>query len=351
MTSRIARMVVLVLFVCSPSLAADEEIENMLSDLSGLQLDLNGAAHYYWITPQMGRVVINKQCVPSDGDCDHNVLAVVDESGRQIFEHAPVVDIPELSGNRIFDATLRTPDRLVLSANVPDRGHILAGYDVGSGDLVRVVSTGPISCWNLHGDEDGTIWCLGADAAKIADDQDFDLVYRFDEAGTMLGSALPRSEFPQTVHPSGFKTGEHGHFLPGAGTVRLWLPEPGELISFSSDGAVLNRLKLPTVEGLVRAKLAKTPDNEVFAMLTVAADADDPETRTQALHRLAPDGRSWIPQEGASAQIPLRFALVGADSSGLILLDRMALALVWLPITTDAKGIEASHESGMGYDE
>ncbi len=350
-TRSVAHFVVLVLFVCSPSPAADEEVENLLSDLSSLQLDLGGADHYYWITPEKGRVVINKHCVHSDRDCDHNVLAVVDEGGRQVFEHAPALDIPELSGERIYDATLRTPDRLVLSAYLSERGHILAEYDVGSGDLLRVVSTGPINCWDLHGDEDGTIWCLGADAAKIDDDEDFDLVHRFDEAGRVLGSALPRSEFPQTIHPSGFKTGEHGHFLSGTGTVRLWLPEPGELISFSSDGAVQDRLTLPTVEGLVRAKLAKAPDDEVFAMLTVATDADDPQTRTQALYRLTPDGGSWILQEGAPAQIPLRFALVGADSSGLILLDRKALALVWLPITTDAKGIDASHESGMGYDE
>ncbi len=331
-TGWIARIVVLVLFVCSPSLASDEEVENLLSDLNSLRLDLGGAGHYYWITPEKGRFIINKQCVPSERDCDHNVLAVLDESGRQLFEHAPAVDIPELSGNRILDVTLRTPDRLVLSANLPKRGRFLAEYDVGSGDPLRVVSTGPISCWDLHGDEDGTIWCLGADAAKIADDQDFDLVYRFDEAGTVLGSVLPRSEFPQTVHPSGFKTGEHGHFLPGAGTVRLWLPEPGELISFSSDGAVHNRLTLPTVEGLVRAKLAKASDDEVFAMLTVAADADDPQTRTQALYRLAPDGGSWIPL----VQMPMRIALRGADAAGLILLDRASLTLLWYPIPAKA---------------
>jgi len=334
-TRRIARIFLLVLIVCSPSLASDEEVEILLSDLTSLQLELGGADHYYWITPEMGRVVINKQCVSSDRDCDHSVLAVVGESGRQVFEHAPALDIPELSGERIYDATLRTPDTLVLSAYLSERGRILAEYDVGSGDLLRVVSTDPISCWDLHGDEDGTLWCLGADAAKIDDDQDFDLVHRFDEAGRVLGSALARSEFPQTIHPSGFKTGEHGHFLPGTGTVRLWLPEPGELISFSSDGAVQDRLTLPTVEGLVKAKLAKAPDNEVFAMLTVATYADDPQTRTQALYRLAPDGGSWIPLEGAPAQIPLRFALVGADSSGLILLDRRSTTLVWYPVTME----------------
>ncbi len=342
-TRRIARIVVLVLFVCSPSLAAsDEEGENLLSDLSSLQLDLGGAAHYYWITPEMGRVVINKQCVPSDRDCDNNVLAVVDESGRQVFERAPALDIPELSSVHIFGATLRTPDRLVLSANVPKRGRILAEYDVGSGDLVRVVSTGPISCWDLQGDEDGTLWCLGADAAKIDDDQDFDLVHRFDEAGRVLGSALPRSGFPPTIHPSGFKTGEHGHFLPGTGTVRLWLPEPGELISFSSDGALLDRLTLPTVEGLVRAKLAKAPDEEVFAMLTVAADADDPETWTQALYRLAPDGGSWIPLHLPPVQLPRRIVLRGADEAGLILLDRASLKLLWYPIPAETPDEETS---------
>ena len=118
--------------------------------------------------------------------------------------------------------------------------------------------------------------------------------------------------------------------------MRLWLPEPGELISFSSDGTVQYRLTLPTVEGLVKAKLAKAPDDEVFAMLTVATDADDPQTRTQALYRLAPDGGSWIPLHSPPVQLPLRIALRGADDAGLILLDRASLTLLWYPIPAEA---------------
>ncbi len=129
------------------------------------------------------------------------------------------------------------------------------------------------------------------------------------------------------------------------------MPAVEELISFDSDGKVRNRLILPTVEGLQSAWLVTAPGDEIFALLTVATNHEDPETRTQGLFRLALDGASWTPLEEPPIQLPLRFTLVGADSTGLILLDRKALALVWLPITTDAKGSEASHESGMGYDE
>ncbi|MDH3819308.1 MAG: hypothetical protein OES21_11870, partial [Myxococcales bacterium] len=87
-TRRIIAMAIL-LFGAAPCLATDEEGEILLSDLSGLQLSLDGADHYYWITPEKGRVVLNRPCVPMTEDCDHEVLVVWDEGGQQVFEQAP----------------------------------------------------------------------------------------------------------------------------------------------------------------------------------------------------------------------------------------------------------------------
>jgi len=340
-TRNIAFVSVLILLGGALSLMAGEEAEILLSDLTSLQLDLCGADHYYWITPEMGRVVINRQCVSSDGDCDHDVLNVWDEQGHQVFECAPFLDIPDthISHGHVFSTALRSPDRLAVSTIVgtKDFTFALAEYDVDKGELLRVLPTSPISCWDLRGDGDGTIWCLGVDLSKRKDDQDFDLVYRFDESGRQLGSALPRSAFPETPDPLSVwkRQSGLGGFLPGNGEVRLWLPAVEELISFDSDGKVRDRLILPTVEGLERARLVTAPGYEIFALLTVATDHEDRETWTQGLFRLTLDGASWTPLEEPLIHLPLRFTLVGADSSGLILLDRRSTTLVWYPVTTE----------------
>jgi hypothetical protein len=192
MNARSVGLICVLVLLPAPSLASDPEVEFFLSDLSGLQLSLDGADHYYWLTPEKGRVVLNKQCVPTDEDCDHNVVAVWDYHGEKIFERAPFLDIPEMSEGGIFDSTLAAPDRLVVSTVVGSEEftYVLAEYDVDTGELRRVIPTGSIRCMNVLGDEDGTIWCLGIDIAKRKKDEDYDLVHRFDAAGKPL-EAMP----------------------------------------------------------------------------------------------------------------------------------------------------------------
>ncbi len=190
---------------------------------------------------------------------------------------------------------------------------------------------------NIRGDENGHIWCLGTDVAKLAEGQDYDLVHRFDASGKSLGRSLARSTYPDTPSPLSIikRHSGYGGFLPGAGTIRLWLPAVEELITFDTDGRVLDRLVLPTVEHLIRARLVTAPDDEVYAILTTGKDIKDSDTWTHGLYRWTHDGASWTPLHDPPVQLPLRITLNGADQEGLILLDRRSLDLLWYPLASD----------------
>ncbi len=338
-TRRIIAMATLV-FGSALCLATDEGGETLLSDLSGLQLSLDGADHYYWITPEKGRVVLNRPCVPMTEDCDHEVLVVWDEGGQPVFEQAPLLDIPDMSQGSIFDSTLAAPNRLIVSTitgNGPFK-NVLAEYDVDNRELLRVNPTGSVRCRNVLGDNEGTIWCLGTDLVKRKNDEEYDLVYRFDAAGNLLGSSLPRSAFSETPGPLSIlkRPDGYGGFLPGDGKIRLWLPAVEELITFDVDGRVLDRLTLPTVEDLLQARLVTAPNDEVYAELISGTDARNSDSWTHGLFRLTHDGALWTPLEDPPVHLPLRITLSGADDEGLILLDRESLTLLWHPVATDS---------------
>jgi len=348
-THNIVCVSVLILLGGTLSLPADEEAEIPLSDLSGLQLSLDGADYYYWITPEKGRVVLNRPCVPMTEDCDHEVLVVWDEGGQQVFEQAPFLDIPDMSNGKIYDSTIAAPNRLIVSTTIGDGPfkNVLAEYDVDNRELLRVNPTGSVRCRNVLGDNEGTIWCLGTDLVKRKKDEDYDLVYRFDAAGDLLGSSLPRSAFSETPGPLSVlkRSSGYGGFLPGDGKIRLWLPAVEELVTFDSDGRVLDRLVLPTVEDLLKVRLVTAPDNEVYAVLTTGADARDSDTWTHGLFRLTDDGATWTPLEDPSFRLPIRITLVGADETGIILLDRRSLELLSHPIPTDSAMAEMADPS------
>ena len=326
-------IITLLVFGSSLGSASDEEGEMLLADLQGLQLSLEGADYYYWLTPINGRVVLNKQCVPAEQDCDHNVLVVWDEHGEKIFERVPRHDITDMAGGKVFDTALLGTNRLFLSTVTQAEGYpwILAEYDLDKEKIVHRFPTAPARCHGLYGDDEGTIWCLGSDPQKRKDGQDYDLVYLFDDSGTLQNSSLPRSTFPDTHKTACCR---RDYFLGSDDNVALWLSGANELIRFELDGSVRDRLSLPTLEGQKRERLAMAPDGGVFAMLITAPDAedaDDPDTWTQGLYRLAPDGGSWIPLQDPLVQLPMRIELKGADESGLILLDRESLRLLWYP--------------------
>lgn len=325
-----------VLLVVAPAIpvAAEDAVIEFV-DCSGLQLTLDGADHYYWLAPEKGRVLLVRQCVAAEADCDHDVVTVWDREGRKIFEAAPYLDIPEMSGGVILDAALRTPDRLVVSAWAGSSGvhPILAEYDIGTRELLRVVPTGPVQCFDLYGDDEGVTWCLGVDIVGRAADDDYGLVYRFDEVGALQGSTLPRSAFPPEVRllADTWRGNYRGGFLRGDGPQRLWLPAVNELISFDAEGEVAERLLLPTIDRQQRAHLASSPDGAVYAMI-IAGEEGKPDEWTQSLYRLAEDDSAWLPLEGIAKPFTMKIALVGADAEGLVLLDRNTLGLCHLPL-------------------
>lgn len=338
--AKIAQVCVLLALgaIVLPAGAGDDRI--VFEDCTGLQLSLEGAPHHYWVAPEQGRVVLVRACVPAEADCDHDVITVWDGAGLKIFEAAPFLDIPEMPPGPIRDAALRTPNRLVVSAAVGSIGDfrpVLAEYDIGAGELVRVTPTGSVQCLRLVGGHDGVTWCLGGDSARRSAGDDYDLVYRFDEVGSLQGSALPRSAFPAEARPlvDIWRGGARGGFLRGDGPMRIWLPAVGELLSFDSKGSVSDRLVLPTVAGQQRAYLVSGPDGDVYATIVTGAK-DEPEEWTQGLYRLGADGSAWLPLAGLDSAIPMQIALVGADEEGLVLYDRRSLVLCRLQMVGEA---------------
>ncbi len=331
-----ARWCVLLAVAAAAPVAAEDAVIDFV-DCSGPHLTLDGADHYYWIAPEKDRVVLVRQCVPAEADCDHDVVTVWDREGRRIFEGTPFLDIPEMSDGKILDVALRTPGRLVVSAIVGtiEFYPVLAEYDIGTGEVLRVVPTGSVLCFDLHGDDRGVTWCLGADTAKRALEEDFNLVYRFDEVGALQGSALPSSTFPTAGRPLAdtWRGNDRGGFLEDGGRTRLWLPAVGELVSFDDQDRVTDRLELPTIVNQLRSRLVAAPDGEVYATL-IAGEETEPGLWTQGLYHLADNGASWLPIEGLPSSLPMHITLVGADDAGLVLLDRKTLVLCHLPLTT-----------------
>lgn len=329
-------LLVIVLLLATSFVGASDEMGGiLLEDLEGIQLSLEGADHYYWLTPEMGRVVLNRQCVPTDQDCDHHVLVVWDENGEKVFERAPQLEIPGMSGNRLHASTLLTANRLVFSTTVKRETWtwVLGQYDINKGSLDYVVPTSPIRCFDLRSDHEGSIWCLGIDHSRRSENEDYDLVYQFDHAGNLLNSFLPRSTYPESTNPLSeiqSRSGTGG-FLPGVGEVYLWLPAVGELIRFGEKGEAFDRLQLPTIEKQVHSRLTSGPDHEIYAQLVRADDPDDRRSTTQTLYQLAPDGLSWAPLHEPPVHLPKRISLEGADKTGLILLDRESFELLWYP--------------------
>ncbi len=319
----------------TPMWALSDDDPAISPDCSGSRLSLEGADHAYWIVPSGDRIVLDRACGSVQDDCDHDVLVVWDTDGRKLFEASPFLEIPESSGGMTLDAALRTPDRLVVSAMV-GRGRfrpVLAEYGISSGQLEHVTSTGSIQCLDLRADDDGNTWCLGVHVEKRRDGQDYDLVHRFDASGTADAHALPRSTYPPDTRlffSATPRSGRGGGFLPGDGRVRLWLPAVGELIRFDDEGNVRERLVLPEIDDVQRARLVSAPGDEIFAMFTVGPDEAVDEWR-QALYRLAGDGSAWEPLTGSSDTLPMNFTLIGADDAGLILLNRGSLTICHLP--------------------
>jgi hypothetical protein len=220
---------------------------------------------------------------------------------------------------------------------------MLLEYDLNSGDLVHLIDTTPIGCQSLRSVDDGTLLCLGSDVRKSnAHENDYDLIYRFGQDGTLLESSLPRAGFPEKPYPISSTRETLTGFLPGGeDEARLLLPSLSMLISFDSDGTVCDRITLPgwpIPEGLTEVRssvqYAIAPSGDVVAMRRVG-DAKDRGSWTQSLFRLTADDTTWGSAQGSPPQIPLNLKLVGANDEGLILLDKSTWSLVWYPLTTE----------------
>jgi hypothetical protein len=285
------------------------------------------------------------------GSPEDSLVTVVDGMGLRVFQRSPALDLAsDIFAFNLLAATLRTPNRLVVSAAV--RSHadqhasVLFEYDIETNDLVRVVKTNPFQCIELQGHDDGTLWCLGLDVAKAnAGLQDFDLVYHLNAEGALLSSHLPQSVFHATLdrsierlHPWGPTDESWPRFQSRNRELWLWLPSVRELITFEPDGRIRERIVLPTFhDTVVHETYAIGPNGSVFALLDFALD--DPRIhRRKSIYFLSADRKGWLLLAGGPTEdpgIPLSVALVGADEKGLLLWDARARRVVSFPIAPD----------------
>ena len=311
------------------------------------QLEL-GPLNYGLVKPDKGMfVVIRRGGVQYPGPTDFTVI-VLDGDGTKLFEHTPGLDVTDAWLVTIRDAALRDPGRLVVTMNVrvgtesqsvPLRPSeedlsVWAEYNLATGDLIHLLWTTPTMCKSLHGDAHGTVWCLGGDNRKArAKNHDYDLIYRFDRDGVMVGSSLSRSSYPPELNPlSGVKTGKP-KLLSGDG-VYLTIAGYRQLIKFESNGQVAETIQLPEWSfPWVKEELAVAPDGEVYALLMAGVMSEGPSTWSQSLFRLSSDRESWIATHETPPELPLGALLVGADNSGVILSDRSTQGLVWHPVS------------------
>jgi len=63
--------------------AADDGASVLDSDLRQLHVSLDGAPHYYALTPEMGRVLLRRAPAPSEDDSDDDVLVVTDSAASR----------------------------------------------------------------------------------------------------------------------------------------------------------------------------------------------------------------------------------------------------------------------------
>ena len=231
---------------------------------------------------------------------EDDVVKVLDGQGQLVFQRAPGLDIPGASLVNVRDATVSSAGRLVVAAFVRNDSNqnaaVLIEYDLDNAELVRIERTFPIQCESLRSDNLGTVWCAGFESEKAHNgEQDFDLVYRFDGAGRLLGSCLSLSDFSTETHPMIGRGPERFGFLPGNGG-HVWLLVPGarEIVGFGKDGSVIEGLKLPPwpippqfdpEQTFVRYVVA--PDDTITAAVWTAKGSGDQRFLKQFIFRLA----------------------------------------------------------------
>lgn len=271
-----------------------------------------------------------------------DVVRVLDEQGRLLFQNSPGEDIPGASMVNVRDATLTGEGRLVVSAFLMNDENqystVLIMYDLKNGGVPVIVRTFPFQCESLHSDGEGGLWCAGFDSVKYHNGQhDYDLVHHYDQGLRGIGSEVPRSSFAEDIELLAGHGPEKFGFVPGNSAAILLIPAVRVAIRLDVDGKVPKQSNLPPLpqldvpdKNLSYSRYAIGSDNR----LLVTVWTTDPVVISPAQHlfQLDENEKKWVSPRGWPETISPSVVAIGVEGPNVVLLEKKGWKLFALEL-------------------
>ncbi|MGB2603829.1 MAG: hypothetical protein WBC78_09550 [Candidatus Sulfotelmatobacter sp.] len=214
----------------------------------------------------------------------------------------PLKDLPDAQRMTVWDAAA-TPDGGIVVSVIAEYGPrevkpvpvklMLLTYDA-AGNLAKVWDTAPYHHRLVAVDKEGNVFGFGSGEERSP------LIVKYSPDGTVAGEFLPADTFAlrDRVVQAGSQYGTSAMSI-GAGTLALWLAPPQELLEFTLDGKLVQRLQLGGVinrlkdslgmGGLEVSRASLTKDGEL-ACEVILWPKDKAERAKFALMIVARDG-------------------------------------------------------------
>lgn len=264
-------------------------------------------------------------------------VVVIDRDGRELFRRAPATDVPGAKVVSVNDAGA-AKGRLVVSVTAinadEQMASLLLQYDVAARSLSRTVRTNPISCRRVTIGESGDTWCIGGNFERFnRRDHGYDVVYRYHSSGPLLHSFLPRSSLPQSPK-NPVRPAEMGDPLVTAYARRVsaWLPGIETMANWTESSERVTLTEIPVIQAANRStEVVALEDGRIVALRPVNTIGTDRSLWRRGFFMIGSASGSWL-QVGL-AEMRFGSSLIGVDRDGLVLWDRPAGRLRWLPLT------------------
>ncbi len=213
-------------------------------------------------------------------------------------------------------AARATGDAVVASSFVDMTGRMahslcVVGEDGAVGDFIR---TNPFSPREVCFGPGDSIWTLGRNIEAENEGRDHDLFARYDTAGSLLNTLVPRSTFADGTHPTNWGGRGKGVFIrASADRIGAYLGRAEEWLEFSPDGSPQGRWNASTQAGRAVTSVALTDSPGVFAWQHKGAQS--------GLYQFDHANSQWVAVEETlgESQRPALGPLLGSDGDQLVL--------------------------------